>query len=160
MIVKPLQMVGRKHPALNAPAQPSTSWSREKLQVLAERMRGTLQRQRGYALAAQQVGAPVSLIVFSNGAVVRDLEIVEHSDRQITSIEGCLSLPGRWYEVPRFQRVAITGLTLAGEPSTAELADIDARVVQHEADHLAGLLLRGRYEEIRHPERYQSAVTP
>jgi peptide deformylase len=60
------------------------------------------------------------------------------------SVEGCLSLPGLYGDVPRATRVVVEGRNLAGRPVTIDAADLLARVLQHEIDHLEGILFVDR----------------
>ncbi|MDQ6987226.1 MAG: peptide deformylase, partial [Mariprofundaceae bacterium] len=63
--------------------------------------------------------------------------------------EGCLSLPGLRGEVPRFSRIAYTGLAPDGSPIEREAEGFHARVVQHECDHLDGVLYPLRMQDMR-----------
>jgi peptide deformylase len=152
---KPMAMVGRKHLALNSPAQEVTEWD-ESLVILARRMQATLSRLSGMALAAPQVGRGLKLVVAKSGGMETNplVNIVIHPDGNLVSdVEGCLSIPGRWYEVERFQRCTVEGLNLREESVKFDVQGIAARMWQHEADHLDGLILHGRFPEIQRPQR-------
>ena len=100
-------------------------------------------------LAANQVGVVERLVVLQpNGdeeprAVVNP-EIVERSGDVETSEEGCLSLRGVLVPVERHVRVSAVGRDLDGAPVRLELEDLGARVLQHEIDHLDGVLILDR----------------
>lgn len=149
---KPLALVGRKHPALHEPTERVGEWD-DRTRVLAHRMAATLSRMRGYALAAPQVGHRLNLVVHRSGLVLIDVDVLATGPTE-TLLEACLSLPGRFYAVPRHTRATVTGTDLDGHRSSRAVEAIDARCWQHESDHLAGQLLTGRFEEIRHPERW------
>ncbi len=111
----------------------------------------TLERSRGVGLAAPQVGVPLRLIVLSipqeDGtrwkAVVVNPEIVRRSGA-VRSEEGCLSVPGVWEEISRAEAVELKGLDLDGKEIRVKGEGILARAVQHELDHLDGILIVDR----------------
>jgi peptide deformylase len=74
-------------------------------------------------------------------------EILEHSEERYSEKEGCLSVPGESGEVKRWTWVKITFLDATGKPQTLKLTDLAARIVQHEIDHLDGVLFVDRVEE-------------
>jgi peptide deformylase len=119
---------------------------------LAEKMALLMHDARGVGLAATQVGVLQRLFVCQladDGAVttIVNPEIVKRSKATVTSDEGCLSLQGVLVPVERAREVAIEGRDVTGEPLRLELEDMDARVVQHELDHLDGVLMLERTDE-------------
>jgi len=150
---RPLALVGRKHPALHAPAlavdDPATVYD------LADRMIATLRRHRGYALAACQVGEFVNLVVLGPGMAYCNVAVeVEADTPRAVAVEECLSLPGRRFAVPRAVLVRVEAFDLVrAERIAAEFRDLDARLWQHEADHLNGVLISDRYPEVRRGEQ-------
>src|SRR5688572_8564141 len=100
----------------------------------------TMRAAPGIGLAAPQVGVQRRVLVYSLSeeddihAVVNP-EIVERSG-DMTDSEGCLSVPGISYEVVRAQRVVVRGLDAQGGPVEIDAEDLEARVLQHEIDHL------------------------
>src|SRR6516162_11859428 len=115
---------------------------------LVERMTSLMEDAQGVGLAATQVGVLRRLFVFVNGddgpqAVVNP-KIVERSEETDSDEEGCLSLQGVKVPVERSVRVVVEGLDANGKPVRYELEDYDARVVQHELDHLDGVLIIDR----------------
>lgn len=147
--MKPLALVNRRHPALHRAARPC----RGERAVLAARMLLTLKAHGGWALAAQQVGYDVNLVVHHSGLVLCDVE-VRPDERMQTRLEGCLTLPGRWFAVPRATTATVQGTDEQGQRVVLAVSDFEARGWQHEADHLAGLLISGRFEEVPNPERW------
>ena len=118
------------------------------LQRLVERMTALMHDANGVGLAANQVGVLQRLFVFVNGedgpqAVVNP-RVVAPSDERLTANEGCLSLQGVHVPVERPASVTLEGVDVAGVPLRLELSDLEARVVQHELDHLDGVLILDR----------------
>jgi peptide deformylase len=119
----------------------------ESLARLADRMAGLMHDARGVGLAATQVGVLQRLFVFQPGddeeevTAVVNPEIVVRSDETGVSDEGCLSLQGVHVPVERNLGITLEGLDLEGKPLRLELEELPARVVQHELDHLDGVLI-------------------
>lgn len=126
---------------------------RKDTQVLIERMLATMLRANGVGLAAPQVGAGIRLFVwgdepdFPRRAVVNPV-LTPTSEEVVEGWEGCLSLPGLRGRVPRMRAVRLTGLDPAGRPLELELVDYEARVAQHELDHLDGILFLDRMADL------------
>ena len=116
---------------------------------LVERMIGLMQDARGVGLAGTQVGTLQRLFVFQPTeedeprAVVNPL-LVEASDEKVADTEGCLSLQGVTVPVERPMRVTLEGKDESGADVRLELEEHAARVVQHELDHLDGILIIDR----------------
>jgi peptide deformylase len=126
---------------------------RRDTQILIERMLATMQRADGVGLAAPQVGAGIRLFVwgdepdFPRRAVVNPI-LTPTSDEIVEGWEGCLSLPGLRGRVPRSRAVRLTGLDPRGETLELELVDYEARVAQHELDHLDGIVFLDRMADL------------
>src|SRR2546429_2401435 len=106
--------------------------------------------EEGVGLAAPQVGVRKRLFTYDlhegeGPAVVINPEIVE-SEGEVLSDEGCLSVPGYRFEVVRAERVTMRGIDLDGNEIVLEGDDLLARMIQHEIDHLDGVLLLDRVE--------------
>lgn len=96
----------------------------------------------GVALAAPQVGVTKRIVVVDCGDQILDLinpEIVEKSGEQVGP-EGCLSLPGMFGKVKRANRVVVTAMNRKGKEISIEAEEFLARCLQHEIDHLDGIL--------------------
>ena len=137
-------------PALRMQAQEVTDVD-DDVRRLVERMTALMEDAQGVGLAATQVGVLRRLFVFSDGddgprAVVNP-QIVERSDETESDEEGCLSLQGIKIPVERALRVVVEGLDANGEPVRYELEGYGARVVQHELDHLDGVLIIDRTDD-------------
>ena len=119
---------------------------------LAERMTQLMEDARGVGLAATQVGVLQRCFVFhkegdEEAIAVVNPELVERSTGVEVLDEGCLSLQGVLVPVERSLGVTLSGQDLTGAPLRLELDEMDARVVQHELDHLDGVLMIERTDD-------------
>lgn len=128
---------------------------------LIARMAREMYDAPGIGLAAPQIGVLKRVIVFDldeeggDGLqVLCNPVIVETSDECETDDEGCLSLPGISVPVNRACRVRCEGLTIDGKPVTVEADGLYARLLQHEIDHLDGVLIIDRAD----PEERKAAL--
>jgi peptide deformylase len=120
-----------------------------KLAKLAEDMITTMYAAPGVGLAAPQVGIERRLFVYDWGSgpdAIANPEIVE-SDGEWAYVEGCLSIPGLVCEVIRPKTVHLRGRDLNGEEVEFEVDEFEARVFQHELDHLDGVLFVERLDD-------------
>jgi peptide deformylase len=133
--------------ALRMTARPVEAFDDDLLR-LVERMSLLMRDAHGVGLAATQVGILQRLFVFQPGddetVALVNPEIVERSDDLSTDDEGCLSLQGITVPVERHVGVTIVGRNERGDEVRYELRDLAARVVQHELDHLDGVLIIDR----------------
>ena len=119
---------------------------------LAEKMIHLMHEARGVGLAATQVGVLQRLFVFhadddDEATAIVNPEITTRSKATEVLDEGCLSLQGVLVPVERAVEVTIEGRDLGGAPLRLQLEAIDARVVQHELDHLDGVLMLERTDD-------------
>jgi peptide deformylase len=117
---------------------------------LVDRMTGLMHEAQGVGLAATQVGVLRRLFVFSDEGEDRVLVnpvITKRSDEKELDDEGCLSLREVLVPVERSIAVTIEGLDAQGEPVKLELELPSARIVQHELDHLDGVLIVDRTDD-------------
>lgn len=145
---KPMALVGRDHPALHTVADECGEASLE-LAELAGRMNATRTRKNGLAIAAPQVGQSLRLIVWHAGVLVDPKIVAVDGETTDGDVEECLSLPGRYYRVSRAPRCTVTGFDLADEFHFIEAEGLQARMFQHEIDHLDGFLASDRGPEVR-----------
>lgn len=111
----------------------------------------------GVGLAAPQIGVLKRVIVFDldDGLVALcNPRIVDKSDETETDEEGCLSLPGISIPVERSVRITCEALDIKGNPVTIECEDLLSRLLQHETDHLDGVLILDRAT----PEERKAAI--
>jgi peptide deformylase len=114
-------------------------------------MIGLMRDAIGVGLAATQLGALRRMLVFQVGSdaeptVLVNPEIEWRSQDLATAEEGCLSLPGVIVDVERPLHVRASGVDVHGEPLSIEASGLEARVIQHEVDHLDGVLMLDRAE--------------
>lgn len=126
------------------------------IQQLIDDMIETMYAAPGVGLAAPQIGVPLRLCVIDLSVGKRDgtlitlinPEFVERDGMQIED-EGCLSVPGFTASVARPARAVVRGLDRHGKPCTVEGKDLLARALQHEIDHLDGMLFLDRLRGIK-----------
>jgi peptide deformylase len=132
---------------LRQKAEPVKPIGAEYVQIAAE-MVETLHRGKGIGLAGPQIGLMKRIFVIHiEGDIPRvfiNPSIIETSQETIKYEEGCLSLPGVWANVIRPEAVRVQAWNEKGRPFTLETAGILARVIQHEYDHLEGVLFIDR----------------
>ncbi len=119
------------------------------IQRLVETMLATLRAANGLGLAAPQLGEPVRVIVVQvedRTVVLVDPEVLRSSGEE-TAVEACLSVPGMYGEVPRAAAVTVRGKNRRGRRITIEAEGLLARVLQHEIDHLDGVLFLDRVRD-------------
>lgn len=113
----------------------------------------------GAGLAAPQIGVPLRAIVThidGKSTPVINPEIVEESEDEIEAEEGCLSIPGWYGPVWRKRRVVVKGLSPSGKRVKVKAEEFEARVFQHEIDHLDGILFIERMEDRSKLHRVES----
>ena len=138
-------------PALRKSAAPVGEVTQEVRKFIAD-MTETMYDEVGIGLAAPQVGISLRLIVISDeeGRGVQALlnpAIVDRSG-EVTGEEGCLSIPGVFAPVTRAARVTVEARSVDDKPLTIEARGLRARVLQHEIDHLDGVLFIDRLEPV------------
>ncbi|HET9519078.1 MAG TPA: peptide deformylase [Actinoplanes sp.] len=140
MTIRPIRLYG--DPVLRTPADPVTRFDAE-LRALVGDLMDTMLGEPGRAgVAAPQIGVSLRVFVFDAGGrrghlvnpVLSDLSGDQDGE------EGCLSLPGMGFATPRAQRVTATGVDQYGDPLTITGVGFLARALQHETDHLDGVL--------------------
>lgn len=145
MALKPIRLFG--DPVLRTAALPVTDFDKE-LRNLVKDLEDTMLDAPGAGLAAPQIG--VSLRVFTYhvdgelGHLINpDLDL---SDERQEGEEGCLSFPGLAFETPRALRAVAKGFNMFGDPVVVEGTAYKARALQHETDHLDGVLFIDRMD--------------
>ncbi|MDR3301463.1 MAG: peptide deformylase [Spirochaetaceae bacterium] len=125
----------------------------ESYQRLADSMLDILHKQRGVGLAGPQVGVLERIfVVHVEGDVPRvfiNPSIIETSEAQLSFEEGCLSVPGVWAELIRPKIIKVQAWNERGRPFTIEVGGLLARVIQHECDHLEGVLFIDHLSEAK-----------
>lgn len=149
-------------PRLRRLAEPVRDFGTPELHALIEDMTDTMHAYNGAGLAALQIGVPLRVVIFgveSNPrypavepvpfTVLINPAIEPLDDVLADGWEGCLSVPGMRGLVPRHVRVRYTGFDAVGGPIDRTVSDFHARVVQHECDHLDGILYPERMRDLR-----------
>jgi peptide deformylase len=133
-------------PVLHQPTRQVTAFDTE-LSTLIDDMFASMSLAEGVGLAAPQVGVDLAVFVYD----CPDAEGVRHtghvvnptiavSGEKLAADEGCLSVPGPYYELERFFEATVTGVDRTGAPVSVTGTGFFARCLQHETDHLRGML--------------------
>ena len=155
-----LKIARMGHPVLSRTALPVADPCSEQIRRLIADMAETMADADGIGLAAPQVYQPVRLILF------RDIDDREEApdrppvalinpvveplgEASVPGLEGCLSIPGLRGIVPRHAQIGYRGMTPEGKVIEREASGLHARVVQHEVDHLDGILYPMRMSDLR-----------
>jgi peptide deformylase len=135
------------YPALKSPSPPVDVIDKEILSLVEEMREALGKSEHGIGLAAPQVGRNLRLFVISpemaaeaGQFVFINPEITKFSKKKITDEEGCLSIPAVWGEVARAEKVTVKALNDKGEKFKLQAKGLLARLIQHEVDHLNGVL--------------------
>ena len=140
MTIRPIRLLG--DPVLRTPAETVTSFDAE-LRALVRDLLDTLTGEPGRAgVAAPQIGVGARVFAYAANKVVGHLvnpRIVARSGEQAGE-EGCLSIPGLSFPTPRAMEVTAEGVDEHGEPVRVSGTGLLARALQHETDHLDGVL--------------------
>jgi len=163
-----LKIAKMGHPVLRGIAQPVETPTHPGVQALIRDMVETMVDADGAGLAAPQVHIPARLVIFQappdraevpeDGeeafdhtaplTVLINPEIEFLTEESELGVEGCLSVPGLRGMVPRCTHIRYSGINEKGERMTREARGFHARVVQHECDHLDGILYPQRMEDL------------
>lgn len=145
MPIQPIRLFG--DPVLRTPAIPVVDFDRE-LRRLVKDLEDTMLDAPGAGLAAPQIGVALRVFTYHVDGVLGHLINPELSlsQEEQDGDEGCLSFPGLTFPCIRKQSVVARGFDMHGEPLTIEGSDLLARAIQHETDHLDGVLFIDRLD--------------
>lgn len=159
MAIKPVLRMGE--PLLFAKAEPVAQFDTPELHALIQDMHDTMAQMNGAGIAAPQIGMSLRVVIFGVGSNPRypDAEQVPYTvlinpvlspvgDAMDDGWEGCLSVPGMRGVVSRFTRLHYTGFDQYGQSIDRLVSGFHARVVQHECDHLDGILYPIRIQDL------------
>jgi peptide deformylase len=167
--VQPVRFFG--DPVLRERATEVTTFDKE-LRTLVDDLHETMLEQGGAGLAAPQIGVGLRVFVFRADGVEGHLVNPEWTvldDTEQVGPEGCLSIPGFRWDCRRFDHVVARGWDLHGEPQEIEGTAMLARAIQHETDHLDGVLFLDKLDpetrkqamaEIRQADWFDPAAPP
>lgn len=160
MSVRPVLRMG--DPVLLQVAKPVEQFDTPDLRALLVDMHDTMAALNGAGLAAPQIGVSLQVVIFGVGSNPRypQAEEVPYTvlinpvlepagDVMEEGWEGCLSVPGMRGLVPRYKRLRYRGFDASGAAIDRTVSDFHARVVQHEVDHLLGILYPMRIRDFR-----------
>lgn len=149
-------------PRLLRQAQPVTQFGTPELEQLVEDMFETMRAVNGAGLAAPQIGVDLQLVIFGFGhnqrypdapavpeTVLINPVLTPLSEQEEDGWEGCLSVPGMRGVVPRWTQLRYQGVDQYGKVIDRTVDGFHARVVQHECDHLQGILYPMRIRDFR-----------
>jgi peptide deformylase len=146
MSIKPIRHFG--DPVLVTPTSEVTDFDKE-LRLLVKDLTETMLNAPGAGLAAPQIGVPLRVFVWDVDGELGHLinPSLDLSSEMQDGDEGCLSFPDLVYPTPRSLRAVAKGFNMHGEPLVVEGTELLARALQHETDHLDGILFIDRLNE-------------
>ena len=160
MAVRPVLRMG--DPLLLQVAKPVEQFDTPELRELLVDMHDTMAALSGAGLAAPQIGVSLQVVIFGVGknprypqaeevpyTVLINPQLTPLSDAMEEGWEGCLSVPGMRGLVPRYTNLRYRGFDASGQPIDRTVSGFHARVVQHEVDHLNGVLYPMRIRDLR-----------
>jgi peptide deformylase len=147
-----LKIARMGHPVLIRAADPVEDPAAPEIRRLVADMAETMEDAQGLGLAAPQVHVPLRLFVWRGGAgnviALINPELDPVGEEMEDGWEGCLSIPGLRGCVPRFARIRFRGFDIEGKRVEGEAAGLAARVLQHETDHLDGVMYPMRMPDL------------
>ena len=143
MSIQPIRLFG--DPVLVTPAAQVVDFDKE-LRTLVADLTDTMLEAPGVGLAAPQIGVGLRVFVWDVDEALGHLinPTLDLSDELQDGEEGCLSFPALSYETPRSLRAVAKGFNMYGEPITVDGTELLARCLQHESDHLDGIVFIDR----------------
>ncbi len=158
MAIRPVLRLG--DPRLFQPASEIDEFNHPELDALIEDMFDTMTAEEGVGLAAPQIGVGLRVVIFGfennsrypdNDAIPKTIlinpQITPLSEEKENGWEGCLSVPGMRGVVSRYTHVRYTGFDATGESIDVTATGFHARVVQHECDHIDGIIYTQRLSD-------------
>ncbi|MGQ0749697.1 MAG: peptide deformylase [Betaproteobacteria bacterium] len=160
MAIRPVLRMG--DPRLLEVARPVSGFGTPELHALVADLEDTMAALNGAGLAASQIGVGLQVVIFGvehnprypdaepvPRTVLLNPQLTPLDDEMEEGWEGCLSVPGMRGLVPRYRRLRYRGVDAQGTPVDRTVSGFHARVVQHECDHLAGILYPMRIRDLR-----------
>ena len=145
MAIQPIRLFG--DPVLRTPATPVTDFDKE-LRRLVEDLTDTMLGAPGAGLAAPQIGVGLRVFTWNVDDELGHLvnPTLDLSEELQDGPEGCLSLPGLTFDCKRALSVVAKGFNMYGDPVTIEGSELLSRAIQHETDHLDGVIFVDRLD--------------
>lgn len=159
-----LKIITVPNPLLKEKAKKVGSFGNSLKKFISEMIQ-LLREVNGIGLAAPQLGKPIRIVVIESRGkpsrskpqekrplipltILINPEVINHSLEVEEDIEGCLSLPNIWGTVPRYKKVTVKGINERGKGVKIKASGLLARTLQHEIDHLDGILFPQRVEDL------------
>ena len=146
MAIRPVRLFG--DPVLRTPAEPVTDCDKQ-LRNLVKDLTQTLKDAQGAGLAAPQIGVGLRVFAYAVGSergYLVNPELSFPDEQEQDGEEGCLSFPGIYFDVKRRLNTVARGFSDRGDPVQVVGTDVLARCLQHETDHLDGVLFIDRMD--------------
>jgi peptide deformylase len=141
---------GQANPVLRKKSEPVRDITKKTLKLVRD-MQETMIARNGVGLAAPQIGVHerIILITLDNKKKLPMInpKIIARSEETAVAEEGCLSLPGKWGKIKRAKEVTVEFMTPKGQKTVMKLSGFEARELQHETDHLDGILFTDYVQE-------------
>jgi peptide deformylase len=141
---------GRDNPILRKKSEPVRDITKKTLKLVKD-MQETMIARNGVGLAAPQIGVHERVILITlDGKKILPMinpKIIARSEETAVAEEGCLSLPGEWGKIRRPKEVTVEFMTPKGQKTVMKFKDFEAREIQHEVDHLDGILFTDYVQE-------------
>lgn len=149
MIKLPLNKDIKTYPEHQSLLDYSYDWdfSKDEIGDIVFKMQKTMKELNGVGISAPQIGINKRIILCENLLMINPQFTIRRYSSQIYDWEGCLSLPGQFYNVPRWNLIDVKFYDLNGKICHGTFNGFSARVIQHEVDHLDGKLIHSYGDE-------------
>lgn len=146
-----LEIIKAGHPTLKQMAQP-VEFVNKNLRTFLDDMAETMYKSDGVGLAAPQVNKSLRILVCDDGNGLLELinPVIVRRDGEQVGIEGCLSVPGYFGDVKRSQAITVEAINRHNKKIRLKADGFLARIIQHEIDHLDGILFIEKSENLQH----------
>lgn len=152
--------MGNKH--LGTPSLPVSDFASDDLKQILLEMKNTMEEKKGVGIAAPQIGYPYRIIMLGFDknerypnekpvpfSIIINPQYEALSDEMIDGWEGCLSIPGLRGFVPRYKKIKYSGYDPNGHTISDIVEGFHARIIQHECDHINGILFPERLNNLK-----------
>ncbi len=139
-----MKILHEPNPVLRKKAEKIKDYSNKEIQELIPQMIKTMRAAKGLGLAAPQIGKSIRLCIIEESGILYifiNPQIKSASKEKIITEEGCLSVPGKWLPIERNAEIKVRYLNEKGEKCKIKARGLLARALQHEIDHLDGVLI-------------------
>ncbi|MFH0952096.1 MAG: peptide deformylase [Patescibacteria group bacterium] len=151
MSAKSIVTIDQQNENLTRPAKAVTDFATDELKNLIRDLIDSMKKSDGIGIAAPQINVSQQVIIVNTDSGPLSLinpKIIARSIRREDGEEGCLSVPGVYGIVPRHRKIRVTGYDIKGNKQMIKAEGLFARVLQHEIDHINGILFIKKTKEI------------